>query len=280
MPVMRRLSLLFCIFVALLSRSASAALFLAQGIPITGVIAAANTNGNTGAPSTGSAVTFVLPAAHDAVAIGISGSYSATLLLQDTVDGSNWVTVAAPLVNVSTNDTLGISGSVTGIWTGFAAGQEGRIVCTAYSSGPVNVSIIASPSGYYNTSPSATQSIGFGWLEDVSYAASSPVNAHVSKASSATLNGFIVGNYTSGILYFQLFNSASTPTNGATPIRQWAVGIGVSTSPTYFSLGASYFGDGGLTGVFTSGLSWALSTSSGTLTLATASSCDVNVDYK
>ena len=125
-----------------------------------------------------------------------------------------------------------------------------------------------------------TVSQGNTWSEDVSYAGSSPVNAHVSKASAATLGGFIVGNYSSSIVYFQLFNSTSTPVNTNIPIRQWPIGIGVSTSPTIFALGAGYYGPGGLTGTFTSGLSWAISTTSGALTLASASSCDVEVDYQ
>lgn len=122
---------------------------------------------------------------------------------------------------------------------------------------------------------------GLNWSIDTSYAgAASPVNAHVSKNTSATFGGAWSGNYVGSIRYLMLFNQNTTPTNGTTPVLQYPIGIGVASSPTTWALGSGYYGPGGLTGVFTNGLAWAISTTPGTLTLANATDCDVEVDYK
>jgi hypothetical protein len=189
-----------------------------------------------------------------------------------------------PLVQVNDNSITRID---TGVAGPIAAGTStiyavplppgvSYLAASAWVSGSVSAFGTSSAS---NSSALVTQP-GFGWSQDVSYVGSSPVNANVSKASAATLCGFWAGNYTGSIRYLMLFNSASTPTNGATPVLRYPIGIGVSTSPTFFSLGASFFGTGGLAGKFTTGLSWAISTTDGTLTLASATDCDVEVDYK
>jgi len=126
--------------------------------------------------------------------------------------------------------------------------------------------------------------VGTTWLQDNSSAtAASPgVTTHTSKASAATLDGLLVSNYSGGLLYFQVWNTASALTSGTStgPVLEYPVGLGVSSSPTIFAIGAAYWGPGGLTGTFTTGLTWSLSSTSQLYTSVATGLASVEVDYK
>lgn len=83
--------------------------------------------------------------------------------------------------------------------------------------------------------------------------------SRVVKASAGTLWSFTAHNTNAAKRYFLLFDSATVPSNGALPVMVFACES---------KLPVSFQPDGGLP--MTAGISWAISTTEDTLTLAAA----------
>ena len=78
-----------------------------------------------------------------AVAIQISGTFTATVTFEVTVDATNWV--AAAVVPIGATRTLTTTATAAGSWQINVAGLKGvRARCSAFTSGTINVSITAS----------------------------------------------------------------------------------------------------------------------------------------
>ncbi|HWD38913.1 MAG TPA: hypothetical protein VG944_08705 [Fimbriimonas sp.] len=151
-------------------------------------------------------------------------------------------------------------------------------ITTSDGTGPVSITVQASsiPFTPTLTAPANTPSyapVGVQWSADASYGT---VNANTSKASRGFSYHARAWNFVSGLRILMLFDNDIPPINGDTPIREFPMSSGVADGPT--EIDEYYGGDGGV--LFTNGVSWAISTTSGTLTLATASDCWAEVEYR
>lgn len=94
--------------------------------------------------------------------VSISGTFSATVVPEATVDGTNWFTVSMSTPGLSTAQT---SATAPGNWTVALAGYSGfRIRCSAFTSGSVTVAIRTSTGSGGNQItaplPNGTNTIG------------------------------------------------------------------------------------------------------------------------
>lgn len=88
-------------------------------------------------------------------------------------------------------------------------------------------------------------------------------NANI-KSSPGNVFSFLISNANSAIRYFQLHNTASAPSAGATPLYSIPIGGGTAGSPTLLSLDKAFFSEAGVN--FSTGISWAISTTYATFT--------------
>jgi hypothetical protein len=80
------------------------------------------------------------------VAIQTSGTWSATLVIEGTVDGTNWVSVSGLPINGSPTGSLAASFTVNTVWFVPASGLTGvRVRCSAYTSGTAVVTLQGAP---------------------------------------------------------------------------------------------------------------------------------------
>lgn len=84
------------------------------------------------------------------------------------------------------------------------------------------------------------------------------------KGSGGNINSFYCRSRSAAVLYFQLFITATVPTNGAIPDFSFMIDIGKS-----ITFGNDFFGLGGVWGAL--GWAFAISTTENSLTLGTAS---------
>lgn len=98
------------------------------------------------------------------------------------------------------------------------------------------------------------------------------------KASAGMLRSIRASNVNAAIRYLQVHNKASAPAGGDTAIFSFAIPAGTATAPGITEIGAEFFG---LVGYYLSlGVSWAISTTSGTFTdSATAAEHNTNGSY-
>lgn len=79
------------------------------------------------------------------IGIQVSGTFSATLQVEGSIDGSNWVSLFVAPPGTGINVT---SITATGLWIGSVSGLRFvRVRCSAYTSGSANVSLVASANG-------------------------------------------------------------------------------------------------------------------------------------
>lgn len=110
-----------------------------------GTITAANASPLSG-PSDGvSSVQIPWSPTYSQLVISLTGSWAATLVVQISNDnGKTWVSLGSPTVVGSTSAW---GSGVNGAWTTAAFGVLVRVTATAFSSGPINVSLSANQAG-------------------------------------------------------------------------------------------------------------------------------------
>lgn len=94
----------------------------------------------------------------------------------------------------------------------------------------------------------------------------------VSGGASSVISAYVF-NKSNSIRYFQLFNQTSLPANGATPTESY-----VLAPKEKFNLDTTDFGLGGA--LFSSGLTWAISTTEQNLNVASASDVTTIIRWK
>lgn len=106
---------------------------------ISGAISALNANLNSGTPTANSFVGVNLADA-DTLSVQITGTFVATLILQGSIDGVNWINLSS-LVNVN-GGAAAASITAAGIYQVDVAGLNYlRVTASAYTSGTANVAM-------------------------------------------------------------------------------------------------------------------------------------------
>ena len=177
------------------------------------VISALNANLSSGTATANSTVVCGLGGVLNSLAVGVQGTYSATLIVQVTADNVNWITVPnTSYTKVSDGSTGAVAGS--GMWTVSVSGLSARVTCSAYTSGSVSVSLIPYSSGgggsgggsvTQGTSPWVTSSadggiVTLGADADSATAGAGTANAHLREIATL-LSGTIgvTGTITSAL---------------------------------------------------------------------------------
>ena len=160
-------------------------------------------------------------------AVDLRGTFVATMIFQGTVDGTNWVTLAAVPVGNGVNVASVVSATAAGAWIGSGAGlQQVRVQASAYTSGTVTVVIRASSSSFVVTSlnTGATTLPISGTLTGVTT---------VSTVTNGNL-GFpgIITDVTSAALTTTTTSATFTPTYGCSYMISIPVTAVSGTSPT------------------------------------------------
>jgi hypothetical protein len=109
----------------------------------TGNITALNANLNSGVPTAGSFVELTLNGS-SGFAVDLRGTFVATLLIQGTINDSNWINLSVLPVGAGLNTAQVASATATGAWWGNgSAFKKIRITASAFTSGTVNVTLRA-----------------------------------------------------------------------------------------------------------------------------------------
>lgn len=257
-----------------------------------GTISAVNPTPLAGVSVAGQSVDIILAPIAPAVTVQVTGTWSATLLGQISVDnGQTWTTLTGtPFTAVGATGSW--ASGTNGAWTISAPGSIFRITCSAYTSGTANVAMwgYAAGSSSGGTSSTVTANAGInlntsalaletgGNLAKLATGPGSKDTAfgstvsHNSKASAGTLFTASISSLDTNLIYFQVFNKASGPSGGDTPIFSFPVGAATATAPNYLKIGPDTFT--GLGYAFATGISWGISSTNATYT-ATADSASL-----
>ena len=94
-------------------------------------------------------VTLSIPAGSGSVGIQISGTFTADIEIEATIDGSNYLAVSAFPLTAGASVT---QVTAAGAWRLNAAGlKKVRVRCSDYTSGLASVTIVSSPASYVGT---------------------------------------------------------------------------------------------------------------------------------
>lgn len=222
--------------------------------------------------------------------VQLSGTWVATVQVQVTRDGTNWVNVTGS--NMIQNAATGAyvaSGNITanGVYQVDVAGiAAARVITTAYTSGtiggataigqapgPVSIegvpSVNATVSGSLTSAGTTTSTPAAPTSYNVVTAAST--NAANIKASGGTLYEITVSNVTATAAYVKLYNKASNPTVGTdVPVLTIPVAAGATVPMSFGPLGKR----------FNTGLSIAVTAAAAaTDTAATVAGIQINAGY-
>jgi len=241
-----------------------------------GATSALQTTGNTylstiaaNTPSLGqalaaSSVPVVLTAAQITTltppsSVGITGTVSVSAsslpLPSGAATASNQATANTSLASIATN-----TANIPALGQALAASSV-PVVLTA-----AQVTTLTPP-----TSVGITGSVSVSGLMPAGtdyYNVGTAVSSNL-KASSGNVYAITCSNQTTALVWFQLFNKATAPANGDTPVRSYPVYGATSTAPGFIILGQDSLGGSGIS--FSTGIGWAISSTATTLTLATAS---------
>jgi hypothetical protein len=251
----------------------------AAGVSVSGSIAAPNAS-----------VALTLNGASGAI-IDLRGTFVATLAFQGTVDGMNWVSLAAIPVGSAANIAPVSSVTTIGAWHVLCAGmQQIRAIATAYTSGIITATIRAtnaapflytSPAGVTNAVAVSSMAAGTNLLGDVGlqYRGNATGAASVAAVMSTAIPAATSAKTTAGrLLGVMLQNSAATLRS----IKLWnalTTGVTLGATPALFEIdipagGSVYMAFEGGIG-FTNALTYAVTAGKG-LTDNTSAGLSVN----
>jgi hypothetical protein len=130
----------------------------AQQNRLQGILTASSTSCSAQSPVTTSCISITMPPDAAGVSVQLSGTFSATVQFESSVDGSNWVSL--PGTSSATFIPV-VSSTGTGIFQFSSAALVGfRVRCSTYSSGAVQV-IVSYGLGAPTINPTfATQNVG------------------------------------------------------------------------------------------------------------------------
>lgn len=97
------------------------------------------------------------------------------------------------------------------------------------------------------------------------------------KATAGNVLSLTVSSLNAAIRYLQVFNKATAPSNGDTPIFSWAIPAGAATAPAIREIGRDFLGEGGY--YLATGIAVGVSTTAATFTAATTTDHIVNGTY-
>ena len=97
------------------------------------------------------------------------------------------------------------------------------------------------------------------------------------KASAGNVLSLTVSNINAAVRYLQVFNKATAPTGGDTPVFSWVIPAGTATAPAIREIGREFFGEGGY--YFATGIAVGISTTAATFTAATTTDHITNGTY-
>lgn len=114
-----------------------------SGVSATGSISALNANLATGVATANSAVALGLTGA-TGFTVDLRGTFVATIVIQGTVNGTDWITLSTLPIGAGLNVAQVASMTAVGAWNGNANGmQQIRATASAYTSGTVTVTLRA-----------------------------------------------------------------------------------------------------------------------------------------
>lgn len=219
-----------------------------------GSISALNANLATGVPTANSTVLMSLSNLDPSTAaIQVTGVFTATLVVQASLDGVNWVTLGGtPLVNIN---TAAYAANITaaGIWQADPAGFAYiRVTCSAYTSGTAVVTLIqtagvglvaldaplptgANVIGTVNATTTPLAATAF------SLNSAATTNATSVKATAGSLYTLNITNFSAAAKFVKLYNKATAPTVGTdVPLQTIEVAANASRQIEYGALGVRF----------------------------------------
>lgn len=182
-------------------------------------------------------------------ALDVRGTFVATIVVEGTVDGTNWITLSVVPIGAALNVAQVASVTAAGAWWGNANGlQQVRARASAYTSGSATIvlramqaagMVLAVPTGQTTVAVSGTVTANIGTgsiaagtnaIGDVGiqaranatgaatihhFVAAATTNALNIKASAGRVLGWSLANTTASWRYVKLHNTAGAPTAGA-----------------------------------------------------------------
>jgi len=201
-------------------------------------IAANSTSSGSCVTQTGGSATYTFQ---------LTGTWTGTVQVQLTRDGTNWVNVTGStmVVNAATGAYL-TSGSITanGLYMVNATGFAGaRIITTAYTLGPITGSAVLAISegvvavqGSINVVSTSTTPVSPSTHTSVSTASTNAVSI---KATAGSVYSIVLSNVSASQIFYKIYNKASAPTVGTdVPIATFPVPAGATIS---YEFGATGF---------------------------------------
>lgn len=178
---------------------------------ITGNITALNANINSGVPTANSFVELTLNGS-SGFAVDLRGTFVATLVIQGTINDSNWINLSVLPVGVGLNTAQVASAAAAGAWWGNgSAFQKIRVTASAFTSGTINVTLRAIaganitftlPSGQTTQVISGVPTIGAGTANIGNVSLQVPLSvADVASAAITTTATVAAITPSSGIAY-------------------------------------------------------------------------------
>lgn len=189
----------------------------------------------------------------NSVILQLTGTWSGTVVIQFSNDGTTWANAATI---ASTGAVQGTSHTSNGITTCPVFGKYVRVQCTAYTSGTISASLAGTAAytaytGSNQMIPATSTSVGASLHHHLISAAST--NATSVKASVGVVNSITLSNNGATVAYVKLYDKASAPSVGTdTPVLTVLVPINgtVSVNSGYaglrFPTGIAYAITGGM----------------------------------
>lgn len=203
---------------------------------VSGTISALNANGSTGAATANSSVTILNLNGAATLNFQVTGTFVATLGLQVTGDGTNWVTVTGGFI--SSNASVSQSTiTTTGMFQADVSAVMGvRLVTTAFTSGSAVVTVrvadkpaitaldtglpagnnvigAVTQSGAWTTTQSGAWTVGLTAVTPTKFRNTSLLSAAVAvKATSGVLSGWNIYNPNASVVFVKFYNKAQGTT--------------------------------------------------------------------
>lgn len=196
------------------------------------------------------------------IRIQITGTFSATVTFQTSIDGTNWITqFVNPFANASFTGAVSTT-TGTGMWVAEARGRYFRLNATSYTSGSAVVSILytAAPhTGLVRLAQSGEiiGNVGFGGQTTSKQVTTNTAFTTSVKGGGGALTTVLVSNTSATTVWVKLYDKATAPTLASdTPIAVFPVvandlrfvqfgqtGISVNNGIGLAITGASAFAD-------------------------------------
>jgi hypothetical protein len=149
--------------------------------------------------------------------IQVTGTFSATLTFQTSVDGTNWITqFVNPFGNANFTGSVSTT-TGTGMWVAEVRGRYFRVNATSYTSGTAVVSILytaAAHTGIVRLAQGGDVigTVTMGGLSTNKAVTTATAFTAVPKSSGGALNSFSVSNTSGATAWVKVYDKATAPT--------------------------------------------------------------------